>query len=140
MATFNSAEYGWADVEIFMLGRKLVGARGLKYKPSQEKDVIYAAGNEPRGIGRGNKKYEGTLTLLQSEVQALEQAAGQGNDIMDLRNINITVAYAPKDGGVISTDIIEFVEFTESEKGLMQGDKFGEIALPFIALGIKKNV
>ncbi len=140
MSSFNTEEYAWADVEIFMLGRKVTGARGLKYKISQEKEPIYAAGDEPRGIGRGNKSYEGTLTLLMSELNALERAAGKGNDITDLRNLSITVAYVPKTGGVITTDIIEYLEFTESEKGLEQGDKYGEVSLPFIALGIKKNV
>jgi hypothetical protein len=137
---FNSAEYGWVDIEVFLLGRLITGLRGIKYKSSQEKEVIHASGNEPRAIGRGNKTHEGTITLLQSEVQALERAAGEGNDIYDLRNLTIAVAYAPKDGGAISTDIIQNAEFTEVEKGMEQGAKFGEIALPFIALGIKKNV
>jgi hypothetical protein len=138
--SFNSSEYAWSDLQIVMLGRKVIGARGIEYKASQEKEAIYASGNAPRGIGRGNKSYEGTLTVLQSELQALEVAAGKGNDILDLRNITITVAYAPTDGGQISTDILEFVEFTESSKSMKQNDKFMEIAIPFKCLNINKNV
>ncbi len=137
---FNSGEYSYCDITVFMLGRPVIGLRGIKYKTAQEKEVIHASGNEPRGFGYGNKTYEGEITLLQSELQALERAAGAGNDIVDIHNANITVAYVPKQGGAITTDIIEFIEFTESEKGMQQNDKFGEISLPFIALNIKKGV
>lgn len=137
---FDSAEYSWVDIELFMLGRKVTGLRGIKYKSSQEKELVHASGNEARTIGRGNIKCEGSIKLLQSEVQALEAAAGKGKDVYHLRRLTIVVAYAPKDGGQISTDIIENAEFTESEKGMDQGAKFGEISLPFLALGIKKNV
>ena len=137
---FNSEEYGWVDVEIFLLGKRVAGARGISYDVEQEKEAIYASGNNPRGIGRGNKSYSGELVVLQSELQALENAAGAGNDIIDLRNMSLTVAYAPKEGGVISTDIITNMEFTKSSKGLKQNDKFSEHTLPFIALGIQKGV
>ncbi len=137
---FNSKEYSWADVEIQMQGRKVVGARGVKYKTSQEKEAIYGSGNEPKAIARGNKSYEGEIELLQSELEALTATAGSGADIVDIVPFDIIVAYAPKDGGAITTDIIQFAEFTEVEKGMKQGDKNMEVTLPFIALGIQKNV
>jgi len=134
----NTQEYGWSDVEIVMLGKKITGARGVKFKSAQEKELIHASGNEPVGIGRGNKTYEGELILLQSELEALTNAAGTGNDIMDIPAFNIVVSYAPKTGGVLSTYIIKFAEFTEVERAMNQGDKFAEITLPFVALGIEK--
>lgn len=140
MATFNSAEYGWADIDIVLLGKKVAGVRGIEYTVKQEKEVIYASGNEPRGFGFGNKSYEGSLTLLQSEVQALEFAAGIGNDIVDIHGATITVAYAPKSGGIISIDTILYVEFEEVKKGMKQNDKYAEITLPFKALKIRKGV
>lgn len=140
MATFSTAEYGWSDLQIFALGRVIRGVTSLKYKVSQEKEEIYAAGNEPRGFGYGNKKYEGTIELLQSEVEALELAAGPGNDITDIHDATITAAYAPKLGGKISTDVIEYVEFMEYEKGMAQNDKFAKISIPFKALKISNGV
>jgi len=138
---FNSKQYNWADVEIWLLGKKIAGARGIKYKISQEKEVIYGAGNQPMGIGKGNKSYEGEITLLQSEVEALTlsaMAAG-GDDITDLSEMNVIINYAPKNGA-LTTDILQNVAFTEMEKGMNQNDKFAEISLPFIALGIKKGL
>lgn len=136
---FSSYEYDWADVEIHLAGRKVIAAKGVKYKISQEKEEIYGAGFEPLAIGHGNKKYEGELTLLQSEIEALQEAVGAGS-LLDIRNLDIVVSYAPKDSGPIKTDIIKGVEFTEIEKGMQQGDKFMEVSLPFIALGIQYNV
>ncbi|MBN1250686.1 MAG: hypothetical protein JXA16_01025 [Bacteroidales bacterium] len=134
----NTSEYSWADVQIVMLGRPITGGRAVKFKTSQEKELIHASGNEPVGIGRGNKAYEGELVLLQSEVEALANAAGEGKDIIDIPVFNIVVSFVPKSGGLISTYIIKFAEFTEVEREMKQNDKFAEITLPFIALGIEK--
>lgn len=138
---FNSKQYNWADVEIWLLGKKIAGARGIKYKISQEKEVIYGAGNQPMGIGKGNKSYEGEITLLQSEVEALTLSAiaAGGDDITDLSEMNVIINYAPQKGA-LTTDILQNVAFTEMEKGMNQNDKFAEISLPFIALGIKKGL
>ena len=137
---FNSNEYSWADVEIQLQGRKLIGVKGITYKVSQETEPIYGAGNEPLSIGKGNKSYEGEVTLLQSEVEALTRSAGAGNDITELPPLDIVVSYAPKGGGAMVTDVVKFATFNEVEKGMSQNDKFKEISLPFIALGIDKNV
>ncbi len=138
MATFNSREYSWADIQVQMQGRKIVGLRAVKYKVSQEKEAIYGAGNEPLTIGRGNKSYEGEITVLQSELEALTRSAG--TDIIDLPAFDIVITYAPKDGGPIVTDIVRYAEFKENEKSMSQGDKNMEVTLPFIALKIDKNV
>jgi len=47
------------------------------------------------------------------------------------------VAYGnPTRGDIVKTDLIRGAEFTSVPKGLNQNDKFMEIELPFIALGI----
>lgn len=137
---FNSREYEWADVEIVMLGRVVTGIRGVTYKESQEKEPVYGRGNKPRAMQRGNKAYEGSIGLLQSELEALQDAAGKGKGLTDIPPFDIVVAYVPSDGGAIVTDVIKNAEFSESEKSLKQGDKFMEIELPILALDIKYNV
>lgn len=138
--SFNSAEYSWSDVEIVILGRKITGARGLKLKASQEKEYIRASGNKPKGYGYGDKSYEGEITVLQSELEALLEAAGKGNDITDIHGANIVCSFVPEEGGRIKTHIAENIEFTDFELGLKTGDKFAEIPLPFKSLEIKFNV
>ena len=141
---FDSREYEFADIRVSMLGVELTGLRGLTYKKSQEKELVYGAGNEPKAIQRGNKKYEGSLMLLKSDFDALSAAArGAGyNDITDVpgRLIDITCLYQKSDDSTqLAVDTLQNVEFTEFEDGQKQGDKFKEISLPLIFLRIKQR-
>lgn len=140
---FDSREYEYADITVSLLGVKLTGLRGLTYKKSQEKEVVYGQGNDPKAIQRGNKKYEGTLMLLKSEMDMLSAAATAAgySDIVDLpgKLIHITCCYAKEDQVAPVTDTMVNVEFTEYEDGMKQGDKFKEISLPFIFLKLKKS-
>ena len=134
---FNSREYEWSDVNVVAAGRPGTGIRGVKYSSKQEKEVLHAKGNKPHSIQRGNKTYDGELTVTQSEYEAL-RAAG-GGDILDI-SIDIVVAYGnPSKGDVITTDLLMGVEFTEDNTEWKQGDKFQEKSLPFIFLD-KKSV
>lgn len=137
---FNSREYEWSDVTVVLAGRDVTGIRAVSYKSSQEKEALYAKGNKPHSIQRGNKAYEGSVTVLQSELQALAAAAKTaGGDILDL-SFNIIVSYGnPSQGDVITTDLLRGCQITEYEKGLSQNDKFMEIELPLIAMDIKEN-
>ena len=133
----NTKEYEWSSVKAIVGGRVVTGLRSVKYTKKQEKEALYAAGDKPHAIQRGNKSYEGTIGLLQSELEALELAAG--GDALDVQ-MDIVVSYGnPSKGDVIVTDLIKGVEFTEIPKGMSQGDKFAEIELPFIAMDIVNN-
>lgn len=120
-----------------MAGRNVTKFRNISYTESQEKEALYAKGDKPHGIQRGNKAFSGTVTLLQSELDAIDTAAG--GDLLDAR-MNIIVSYGnPSKGDVIKTDLISSLEFTDVSKGMAQNDKFAEIELPFIALDIRRN-
>lgn len=90
----NTREYEWADVSVVMAGRMVTGLRGVKYSAKQEKELLHAKGNKPHSIQRGNKTYDGEITLLQSEYEALKQACG--GDILDA-SIDIVAAYGNPD-------------------------------------------
>lgn len=134
---FNSKEYEWSEVTVIMGGRDITGIRGVEYKESKSKELIYAKGNKPVAIQHGNYAYEGKIKLLQSELTALETAANvAGTDILDI-NLNIVVAYGnPSKGDIIHMDVLQGVEFTEKPKNLNQGDKFMEVELPFLMLDV----
>lgn len=135
MSVFNSEEYAWSDVNVILLGKNIAGLLGIKYKSSQSKDVRYGRGNKPIGFKRGNKAYEGSITILKSELDALKAASPNG-EIVDLRNLDIVFSYGDTETGALSTDVAKFVEFTESEESMKQGDENGEYELPFICLDI----
>lgn len=131
----NTREYEWSDVTVVLAGRLVTGLRGVKYSAKQEKELLHAKGNKPHSIQRGNKTYDGEITLLQSEYEALKQASG--GDILDA-SVDIVAAYGnPTAGDVITTDVLIGVEFTEDNTEWKQGDKFQEKTLPFLFIDKK---
>lgn len=139
----NGRQYEWADISLILGGRLVRGARGISYKESQEKELLYGKGNRPMSIQKGNKKYEGSVTLLQSEVETLKELGrsivGRAS-ILDL-NLNAVVCYGdPSKGDVMLTDQLFNIQFTEVEKSMKQGDKNMEVTLPFICTDIKYGV
>ena len=131
----NTREYEWSDVTVVMAGRNVTGLRGVKYSAKQEKELLHAKGNKPHSIQRGNKTYDGEITLLQSEYEALKQASG--GDILDA-SLDIVASYGnPTAGDTMTTDVLVGVEFTEDNTEWKQGDKFQEKTLPFLFIDLK---
>ncbi len=128
---FDTKECEWADMEILFNGVKIGKATGLKYKKTQEKEHLYASGNEPISIQKGNKGYEGSLSLLKGAVDDIISAtkAAGGEDILDAE-FTLVCVYKARGNRALKTDTIVGAEFTEFEYGLMQNDKKSEIALP----------
>lgn len=138
---FNSRQYEWADVTVLIGGADITGIRGVKYTEKIEREAIYGKGRNPISIQSGNRSIEGEVTLLQSELEALTDAANgaNGKSILNL-SVDIDVSYGDgTDGNVMKHDTIEGVRFTEVPRELKQGDKFMEITIPFIALNVKQN-
>ena len=139
---FDSREFEYADVSVKLLGVSLTGLRGLIYKTTREKEHLYAQGNRPKAIQRGNKKYDGTLMVLKSDYDSLDAAAVAAgyDDITDVPGhlIVLSCCYQKQDSKQLSTDALVGVEFTDAEDGMKQGEKFKEISLPFLFLRKKK--
>lgn len=135
MSTFSSKQYAWPDLSIAIGGRILEGITEVEYTVKQEKDTLRGRGNKPHKITRGNKSYEGKITIWQSELEAMVQDA-PNKDILDL-NFDVIVSYVPEDGGQSVTDVLSGCEFTETKKGMKQGDKNMLIELPIIFLDVK---
>jgi hypothetical protein len=119
-----------------MAGRNITGLRGVKYSAKQEKELLYAKGNKPHAIQRGNKDYSGEITLLQSEYEALKAAAK--GDVLDITFDMVVAVGNPSKGDVITTEILVNCEITEDNTNWTQNDKFQEKVLPFIYLNKKK--
>lgn len=135
MFFFDTKECEWSDQEILLNGVKIGKIRGLKFKKSQEKEHLYAGGNDPIDIQRGNKKYEGTLTILKGALEDANNSviAQGGEDITDAA-FQIVCNYKQKGNRLKKTYTMINVEFTEFEIGMIQGDKFQEVNLPYLFL------
>lgn len=140
MGTFNTKEYAWTDVNVVLLGKPVAGLRGIEYKSKRQKEALYATGKKARGIQMGRKEYEGTITVLQSELIAMQAAAkAKGyDDVTDLE-FDIIVSYA-SESGVVQTDKVVNASITEAPNGIKEGELFSEHALPFIACDVEYNV
>lgn len=133
--SFNSRQYEWADVTIILGGRDLIGIRAIEYTEKMEREPIYAKGRFPHSIQTGNAEYEGELTVLQSEYEALVIAGG--GSIMGL-SLDAIVCYGnPLEGNAMITDRVAGIRFKETKKGMKQGDKFMEMKLPFSCISVK---
>ena len=121
------------------MGRPLTGLRGIEYTAKKSKEALFGSGVNPKSIQHGRREYEGTLTVLQSEMEALNRAAKEAGytDCLDLE-FDIVVTYTS--GETVTTDIIRCASITEFPKGMKEGDLNSEHAVPFIALGIDTNV
>lgn len=142
---FDSREYEYADVSFSMLGYEFKGLRGITYKKKQEKEAITGQGNNPKAVQRGQKGYEGSLMILESDFDQMTKAAQAAGyeDIIDVPGnlINGTCVFS-KDGlaGSLKKVVISNIEFSEFEGGMKTGDKFKEYTLPYIALGVKTSL
>lgn len=137
---FNSAEYTYCDMDVIVLGRTIGGLRGIEYSAKKAKEVLYGAGRKGRGVQHGKREYEGTLTVTQSELAALNRAAQETglDDCLDL-NFDIIITYTSPEG-IITIDRIVCASITEMKEGMKEGDMKMEISLPFIALDVKTNL
>ncbi|MBP4139624.1 hypothetical protein [Flavobacterium geliluteum] len=132
--SFNSRQYEWGDLTLVLGGRDITGFRGIKYTEKGEKEALFAKGRHAHSIQTGNITVEGEITILQSELIALEKA-GKGS-ILGL-NVDGIVAYGnPSLGDTMTTDRIVGISFTEAAKEMKQGDKNMEVTIPFIALAV----
>lgn len=136
--SFNSREYQYSDISVSVGGIDIVTLRAIKAKKKVEQEAIYGKGREPLSIQTGNSSYEGEFVCMKSDLDKLEDAAG--GDITTAR-FDILVHYGnPSQGDVMRTNKIFGVAVGEIEEAMKQGDKFQEVTLPFLALGIVKNV
>ncbi|MFR9574296.1 MAG: hypothetical protein SNG79_01390 [Rikenellaceae bacterium] len=140
VTSFDSKEYAWIDVQVFLLGKLVTGLRGIEYKMKRQKEALFATGRKARGIQMGKKEYDGTITVLQSEFIALNAAAkAQGYDDITDVEFDFIVSYIP-DTGIVQTDKVLNASITEAPSAMKEGDLYQEIALPFIACDIEPNV
>ncbi len=138
MSGFDSRQYEWADISVRIGGFDLVTIRGVKWTRKIEREAIYGKGRDPVAVQTGNTTNEGEFTMLQSDFDAIEAAAG--GDILSA-NVDCLVSFGnPSNGDKMTTHRIEGARFNEDVFEMKQGDKFAELKLPWTARRIVKNV
>jgi hypothetical protein len=126
--------FSWSETEIRIAGGMAVGIMGAQWNVEQEKEEVYGKGNEPLAIKSGNKKYAGTLTLLQNELERLlDSFKGFGSDVTSIPAFEVQIAFANETGDLV-TYSLSGCQFTSGPMNAAQNMKRMEIALPIMYL------
>ncbi|HMQ77115.1 MAG TPA: hypothetical protein PKE21_13840 [Flavobacteriales bacterium] len=133
----NGQEYAWEDLQIVVEGKSipLIGVTGIEYVSKKVHENIRGRGNRPVSMGRGQEDYEGKITILQSELEAMQIALGT-RSLTTRQPFSITVAYAPEVGPP-RVDVLQGVRITEVPKGITGDDTHMKIELPLAIFNIK---
>lgn len=130
---FDSKDCEWADMTVMIAGATITKIKGIKYKASQEKKLLYAAGTEPISIQSGNRSYDGEIKVLKGALDDMNRAAlaAGGDDVLDMQ-FDIVITYKAKGTRALQTDTLVSVEVSDFEKGWDQGAQSMEVSLPIV--------
>lgn len=130
----NGQMYSWASIDVRIAGVSVVGLRAITYQDAQDIEPIMGLGNKPIGAGEGNISYEGSITLLNEEIEALHDASPDGR-IQRIDFFDIIVSYEV--GSKITTHKLKRCKFKESGRSASQGDTMLESELPLFISDIE---
>lgn len=137
----NGNEYAWEDVQVIIPGKiqPIDGVAAIEYEESKDHTEVHGRGSKPVALGRGKTTFSGSMTLLQSEFEALQQSVPKGKSVTQIPAFNITVAYAPA-GGVSTVDKLVAVRIKKFKKGGKTGDDHMEVVCDLAIGDILYNV
>jgi hypothetical protein len=93
----NGRAYSWADVHINILNTRVIGVKSISYDENEEMQDNFGAGNRPVNRSFGKIETEGSITLMMSEIEALQDASPTGR-LQDIPEFDIIVSYLPNNG------------------------------------------
>ena len=122
------------------MGRTFERIINIEYDVEEDKKYIYGRGKKVRGIQGGDEKPTGSLTLGQSEVEAMIREAQTTNPNAKLTDISFDIQVHYLKGVDLVKDRIIGAEFTKQPKGMKQGDGDMEIVLPIMFMDVLYNI
>ena len=125
----NGIMHDWGCIVTTIGGVPVVGITAISYKDSQEIENVYGAGRHPIGRAYGKITAEASITLHQSEVEALQAQSPSGR-LQDILPFDIGVTYVV--AGVVHSDTIRNCSFKENPRDWKQGDTQQEVQLPLV--------
>ena len=137
---FNSSEFSWSDLAVTAMGRTFERVTEVEYDVEVDLKQIRGRGKKVKGIQDGNETPAGSLTLGQSEVEAMIRKAQETKPNAKLTDISFDIQVHYLKGADIVKDRIVGARFTKQPKSFKQGDPAMDIKLPFIAMDIQYNV
>lgn len=133
----NSEQYSYNDISINIGGRLLNAATGIEVEAGYEHEVIRGKGGKAQAINEKNHEVTGTVSMLQSDFEALVDSYG---DAYQKKYFDIIWHFSPDSGSDHRTHLVKGVKLGKVKMALKQGDAFMPIDIPFLALDFKQNI
>lgn len=137
----NQNEYASEDIKIVLPNKAtpVVGVTEIEYNYKKEHKNIKGLSSKTIAVGRGMEDSEGSITLLQSEVEGWIRTLPKGTNLTQVPPFIVIVAYAPA-GGLATVDKLNACRISEMPKMMKAGDPNMEIKLPLIIGNIEYNI
>jgi hypothetical protein len=137
---FNSAEFAWKDLSVTAMGRTFERIMEVEYDVEVDLKYIYGRGAKVKGIQDGREKPQGSLTLGQSEVEAMIRTAQTTNKNAKLTDIVFDIQIHYFNGVELVKDKVVQARFTKQPKSFKEGDSDMQVKLPFMMKDVLYNV
>lgn len=142
---FNSKiqQFAWKEFSVMVDGFPLITIQDAEYTTDKDIEEIYGAGDDPQFLAEGNKKYSGSIEVLQSDYETLVATAKTRglDDVTDLE-VDLLFSFIPQNATQLNKTVVDRasgVKFTKSGKKISQG-KGAKISLPWKCLKIKNQI
>lgn len=100
--SINGELYSWANIRVNLLGRNLVGIKGIEYDDSDEIKGVKGRGSKDIGFVQGNYQAKGKLILEMSEAEGLNASLPRGMRLQQIPPFDIPVVYRNDDQRLIT--------------------------------------
>ena len=138
--SYNSTEFAWKDLFVTAMGRLFERILEIEYDVEVDKKAIYGRGSKVKGIQPGREKPGGTLTIGQSEYEAMLRRAQQTNPNAKITDIVFDIQVHYQKGTDLIKDKLVGCEFTKAPKQFKEGDSDMVIKLPFMMMDVLYNM
>lgn len=135
---FDKKEVEWADFSLSFSGATMGKVRGLTVDIELDMEHLHAAGNQPISIQGGNEKVSGMLKCLKGaldDIWMAAVAAGARNPLYI--EVDLIGSFVKNGTRGVWKCVIPGVRISKVTYNMMQGDKFMDCELPFLALDMK---
>lgn len=135
----NQTEYAWENITVTAMGRTFERITEVEYDVKKDKKYIRGRGSKVRGIQPGNEEPSGSITIGQSEMEAMIREAQASNPNAKLTDISFDLHVHYLSGTDIVKDKCIGCQFTDQKKSMKQGDSDMQVKLGFMCEDIKYN-
>lgn len=110
----NGKYHNHTNVRANVFGRTLMTMKAINYKRVDEVSPVKVVGT-PKTVGhtQGNEVCSGSITLLTTEVNAIQRLLPKGKTLQDIPAFSISVAFVDESGLMVSHELIG-VKFLEN--------------------------